>query len=37
MRKPNIVAPDRNIDSGVLYNNGRGEIHYYLPLQSLLV
>ena len=29
-----FVAPDRNIDNGVLYNNGRGELHYYIPLAS---
>lgn len=29
-----IVAPDRSVGHGVLFNNGEGEIHYYHPISG---
>lgn len=30
-----IVASDRSVGHGVLFNNGKGEIHYYHPLSGM--
>jgi len=31
-----FVIPDRNIDHGLLHNNGGGELHHYVPLKGSL-